>query len=43
MSKYPQRDAWGGARFARMVRNDREFWVEWVFSPGEAPDDEGIV
>jgi hypothetical protein len=25
------------------VRNDREFWVEWVFSPGESPEDEAIV
>lgn len=43
MSQYPQRDAWNVARFARLVRNDREFWIEWVFSPGEAPEDEGIV
>ena len=30
MSQYPQRDAWDSARFARLVRNDHEFWVEWV-------------
>lgn len=30
MSQYTQRDAWDSARFARLVRNDHEFWVEWV-------------
>lgn len=31
MSLYPKRDMFGGARYARMVRDERGYWVEWVF------------
>ena len=43
MSQYPKRDDWGGARFARLVRNDREYWVEWVLSFSEDDHEEAIT
>lgn len=42
MSQYPKRDSMGGARFARLVRNDHEYWVEWVFSFPEDHHEEVI-
>lgn len=43
MGQYPDRDAWGAAEYARIVRNDTEYWVEWVSAPGLSPYEESIT
>ena len=43
MSQYPERDMFGGARFARLVRDEHEYWVEWVFSAPEDYYEESIT
>ncbi len=43
MGQYPARDSWGGSQYARVVRNETEYWVEWVSSPGHEPYEESIV
>jgi hypothetical protein len=43
MGQYPARDSWGGSQYARVVRNETEYWVEWVSSPGPEPYEESIV
>lgn len=42
MGQYPARDSWGGSQYARVVRNETEYWVEWVTSPGQDPYEEFI-
>jgi hypothetical protein len=43
MSQYPERDNMGGAQFARLVRNEHEYWVEWVLSFPEDHYEEAIT
>ena len=43
MGQYPARDSWGSSAYARLVRNDTEYWVEWVTSPGHEPYEEIIT
>jgi hypothetical protein len=43
MGQYPARDSWGGSQYARVVRNETEYWVEWVSSPGQDPYEEFIT
>lgn len=43
MGQYPARDSWGGSQYARVVRNETEYWVEWVTSPGQDPYEEFIT